>query len=147
MSRENVSLVRDLYELLPSLRDPDPDAVDRLFRDYVDARFELHLPPDYPEGGQVLQGREGMDAFAAVLQETWSEWRFVPERYLDTDNRVLVFAPTRRCRPRERRSDRAGDQPHLDHSQRPVDVHVRLPGPLGSPRSRGAAGVARSSRP
>ena len=92
MSRENVSLVRDLYELLPSLRDPDPDAVDRLFRDYVDARFELHLPPDYPEGEQVLRGREGMDAFAAVLQETWSEWRFVPKRYLDTDNRVLVFA-------------------------------------------------------
>jgi ketosteroid isomerase-like protein len=92
MSQENVSLVRDLYRLLPSLRDTDSDAVTRLFRDYADARFELHLPPDYPEGEQVLRGREGMNAFAAVLRETWSEWRFVPERFLDAHDCVLVFA-------------------------------------------------------
>jgi ketosteroid isomerase-like protein len=92
MSQENVSLIRDLYRLLPSLRDPDSDAVTRLFRDYADARFELHLPPDYPEGEQVLRGREGMKAFAAVLRETWSEWRFVPERFLDAHDCVLVFA-------------------------------------------------------
>jgi ketosteroid isomerase-like protein len=92
MSQENVSLVRDLYDLLPSLRNPDGEAVARLFRDYVDARFELHLPPDYPEGEQVLRGREGMNAFAAVLRETWSEWRFVPERFLDAHDCVLVFA-------------------------------------------------------
>jgi ketosteroid isomerase-like protein len=92
MSQENVSLIRDLYGLLPSLRDPDSDAVTRLFRDYADARFELHLPPDYPEGEQVLRGREGMNAFAAVLRETWSEWRFVPERFLDAHDCVLVFA-------------------------------------------------------
>jgi ketosteroid isomerase-like protein len=92
MSQENVSLIRDLYRLLPSLRDPDSDAVTRLFRDYADARFELHLPPDYPEGEQVLRGREGMNAFAAVLRETWSEWRFVPERFLDAHDCVLVFA-------------------------------------------------------
>jgi ketosteroid isomerase-like protein len=92
MSQENVSLIRDLYRLLPSLRDPDSDAVTRLFRDYADARFELHLPPDYPEGEQVLRGREGMNAFAAVLRETWSEWRFVPEQFLDAHDFVLVFA-------------------------------------------------------
>lgn len=92
MSEDNVSLVRDLYELLPGLRDPDSDAVSRLFRDYADARFELHLPPDYPEGEQVLRGREGMDAYAAGLRETWSEWGFVPERFLDAHDCVLVFA-------------------------------------------------------
>ena len=92
MSQDNLSLVRDLYELLPSLRDPASDAVSRLFRDYADARFELHLPPDYPEGEQVLRGREGIDAYAAGLQETWSEWRFVPERFLEAHDRVLVFA-------------------------------------------------------
>jgi ketosteroid isomerase-like protein len=92
MSQENVSLIRDLYRLLPSLRDTDSDAVTRLFRHYADARFELHLPPDYPEGEQVLRGREGMNAFAAVLRETWSEWRFVPERFLDAHDCVLVFA-------------------------------------------------------
>jgi ketosteroid isomerase-like protein len=92
MSEDNVSLVRELYELLPGLPDPDGEAVARLFRDYADARFELHLPPDYPEGEQILRGREGMDAFAAVLQETWSEWGFVPERFLDAHDCVLVFA-------------------------------------------------------
>ena len=92
MSQANISLARDLYELLPELREQGREAVDRLFRDYVDARFELHLPPDYPEGEQVLRGREGMDAFVDMLQETWSEWRFVPERFLEADDCVLVFA-------------------------------------------------------
>jgi ketosteroid isomerase-like protein len=92
MSQEDVSLVRDLYELIPRLRKPNPEAVDLFFRDYADARFELHLPPDYPEGEQVLRGREGMNAFVAVLRETWSEWRFVPERFFDAHDRVLVFA-------------------------------------------------------
>ena len=92
MSQANVALARDLYELLPDLRETGSEAVDRLFPDYVHARFELHLPPDYPEGEQVLRGREGMDAFVGVLQETWSEWRFVPERFLEADDRVLVFA-------------------------------------------------------
>jgi ketosteroid isomerase-like protein len=92
MPQEAVSLVRDLYELLPHLREPGPEAVDRLFRDYADAGFELRLPPDYPEGEQVLRGREGMDAFAAVLRETWNEWRFVPERFLEAHPFVLVFA-------------------------------------------------------
>jgi ketosteroid isomerase-like protein len=92
MSEENVSLVRDMYELLPDLRNPDSDTVARLFRDYADPWFELHLPPDYPEGEQVLRGWEGMESFAAGLRETWSEWGFVPERFLDADDRVLVFA-------------------------------------------------------
>jgi hypothetical protein len=38
---------------------------------------------------QVLRGREGMNAFAAGLHETWSEWRFVPERFLDAHDCVL----------------------------------------------------------
>jgi ketosteroid isomerase-like protein len=92
MSEDNVSLVRELYELLPSLPNPDGKAVARLFRDYADARFELQLPPDYPEGEQILRGREGMDAFAAVVRETWSEWGFVPERFLHAHDCVLVFA-------------------------------------------------------
>jgi hypothetical protein len=92
MSEENVSLVREMYDVLPDLPNFDSDAVARLFRDYADAWFELHLPPDYPEGEQVLRGWEGMESFAAGLRETWSEWGFIPERFLDADDRVLVFA-------------------------------------------------------
>jgi len=33
-----------------------------------------------------------MNAFAAVLRETCSEWRFVSERFLDAHDCVLVFA-------------------------------------------------------
>ena len=33
-----------------------------------------------------------MNSFAAVLRETWREWRFLPERFLDAHECVLVFA-------------------------------------------------------
>jgi hypothetical protein len=79
MSQENVSIVRRLYELMPNLLESGPEALDGDVGDYDD-RFEIHLPSDYPEGEQVLRGSEGMNAMAAMLQEAWSEWRFVPER-------------------------------------------------------------------
>jgi ketosteroid isomerase-like protein len=66
--------------------------VDRAIRDYADPGFEMHLPSDYPEGSQVLRGREGMAAFGAVLREAWREWRIVPKRFLDAGDQVVVFA-------------------------------------------------------
>jgi ketosteroid isomerase-like protein len=92
MSQENISLVRDLTEAVSSVLGPDPEVFDRAFRDYADERFELHLPADYPEGGQIFRGREGMRAYAALLRETWQEWGFVPEQFLDADDNVVVFA-------------------------------------------------------
>ena len=95
MSQENVELVRRLYAATPGLRDSvpddDPGFLDRIFRDFFDTDFVFRWPPEYPEGSRVLQGREGMMAFIAMLREVWSEWRFVPERFFDDDDRVLVF--------------------------------------------------------
>jgi len=95
MSQENVELVRRLYAATPGLRDAepveDPGFVDRLFRDFFDADFVFRLPPEYPEGSRVLKGREGMGTFIAMLREAWSEWRFVPERFFDAGDRVLVL--------------------------------------------------------
>ena len=95
MSQENVELVRRLYVATPGLRDSvpaeDPGFLDRIFRDFFDEDFMVRMPPEYPEGSRVLQGREGMMAFLAMLREAWSEWRFVPERFFDDDDRVLVF--------------------------------------------------------
>jgi ketosteroid isomerase-like protein len=90
MSR-NVDIVRELYDL-GSLLEAEPEVVNRLGREYADDEFELHLPADYPEGEQVSRGREGMTALTAALRELWSEWRFVPERFLDAGDHVLVFA-------------------------------------------------------
>jgi ketosteroid isomerase-like protein len=91
MSEENVEVVRNLYALGDFLN-LNPDAIDPAFRDYGDEQFEVHLPPDYPEGELVFRGREGLDQLSAMLKETWGEWRVEPERFLDAGNRVVVFA-------------------------------------------------------
>jgi ketosteroid isomerase-like protein len=102
MSHESVEVVRDLTKAVSNVLGPDPDALDRVLGDHADERFELHLPADYPEGEQVFRGREGMRAYVALLRETWREWRFVPERFLDTDDQVLVFTsgPSATAAPR-----------------------------------------------
>jgi ketosteroid isomerase-like protein len=33
-----------------------------------------------------------MNALVAMLREVWSEWRLVPERFIDVDDAVVVFA-------------------------------------------------------
>jgi hypothetical protein len=75
MSQENLDLVRTLYTLGDFLN-PNPAEIDQAFRDYLDEQFELRLPPDYPEGEPVFQGREGLAQATAMLQEAWREWRF-----------------------------------------------------------------------
>jgi ketosteroid isomerase-like protein len=90
MSGENVELVKSAYGLIRPGLQTTPEEVDRLFRDHLDAQFEVHLPPDYPEGEVVFRGREGMTQFMAMLRDTWSDWRFEPEQFLDAGNRVVV---------------------------------------------------------
>jgi ketosteroid isomerase-like protein len=92
MSRENVDVVQRLYELISSRSGSGPESVDSVLGEYADDGFELRLPADYPEGEQVHRGHEGMNAIVAALRETWSEWWFVPERFLVADDRVVVFA-------------------------------------------------------
>jgi ketosteroid isomerase-like protein len=95
MSQENVELVRRMCAAMPGLGDADladeAALLDRMFRDFLDADLVFRLPAEYPEGDRVLRGREGMTAFIAMLREAWSEWRFVPERFFDVGDRVLVL--------------------------------------------------------
>ncbi len=91
MSREGVEVVRRVYsegQLLTST----PEQIDRVFQDYLDEGFEFRLPSDYPEGQLVFRGREGADQLNAMLRETWSEWRFEPDRFIDAGDQVVVFA-------------------------------------------------------
>jgi ketosteroid isomerase-like protein len=92
----NVELVRRLYESggpfsLPLGPDAERVLFDRLFAEYYDEQVEVRMPPDYPEGEQVLYGRQGMSRLLAMLRDSWTEWRFEAERFIDAVDRVIVF--------------------------------------------------------
>jgi len=96
MSHENVELVRRAYEgggpvVLPLSLDDERAVVDRLFRDCYDEQLEIRMPADYPEGEEILRGREGMAQLFAMLRETWTEFRFEPQRFIDAGQRVVVL--------------------------------------------------------
>jgi ketosteroid isomerase-like protein len=91
MSEENVELVRRVY-IEGDLLQTTSEQIDSLFRKHLDEDFEFRLPGDYPEGEPVFRGREGVDQLVAMLGETWSEWQFEPERFLDAGDQVVVFA-------------------------------------------------------
>jgi hypothetical protein len=59
MSQANLELVRRWYAAIPDVRDADlrDDRawLDRAFREYLDERYELRLPPGYPEGEPVFR--------------------------------------------------------------------------------------------
>ena len=91
MSAEHIELVKRLYREGDLLR-ATPEQFDRLFRESLDENFEFRLPADYPEGQPVFRGRTGVDELRAMLGDTWEEWHFEPERFLDAGDQVVVFA-------------------------------------------------------
>ena len=91
MSEENVELARRLYAE-GDLLHATTEQIDRVFREDLDVGFGFRLPGDYPEGEPVFRGRDGVDQLAAMLSETWRDWHFEPERFLDAGDRVVVFA-------------------------------------------------------
>jgi ketosteroid isomerase-like protein len=91
MSQENVEIVRELYEM-GDFFNAGPEQFDRAFRDYLDEQLELRLPPDYPEGRLVFRGRQGAAELIAMLHDTWGEWSFETERFIDAGDHVVVFA-------------------------------------------------------
>ena len=60
MSQENVELVRRFYKLLPDLRDMNPDDDEgflaRIFRDYLDERWELVCLPGIRKASRCSRG-------------------------------------------------------------------------------------------
>lgn len=101
MSQEKVELVKVLM-----------DAVDR--RD-IDA-FAGVTTPDlewFPVfaarvGGDVYCGRDGIEAFLGEVDETWEEFRPLPEEYRDLGDRVVGLG---RLRTRGRASGAPSDSP------------------------------------
>jgi ketosteroid isomerase-like protein len=86
MSRDNVDVVRRLYELF-GRRD-----VGAAFPDYADPGIELRVPQLYPDAPEAFLGRKGVEDWIAMVDEVWSEWRFEPKRYLEAGSIVVVLA-------------------------------------------------------
>jgi ketosteroid isomerase-like protein len=83
-----VQLVQRSYRMLDDLRE-DPDGpANRLLRELVHERFELHLPPIYPDS-QVFHGPDGLKRWTVRIKEVWGEWRFELERFIDLGERVV----------------------------------------------------------
>jgi ketosteroid isomerase-like protein len=96
MSRENTELVRRLYAeqgpfALPLSPEEEGVLLTRLFGEFYDEQLEVRMPADYPEGEQVHVGRRGMGDLIASLRDSWTEFRFEPERFIDAGDRVMVF--------------------------------------------------------
>jgi ketosteroid isomerase-like protein len=88
---DKVDLVRRSYRMLEDLRNAPDGPADRLLRELVHERFELHLPATYPEGAQVFRGPDGLKRWTLKFKEIWGEWRFDVQRYLDAGDRVVAL--------------------------------------------------------
>ena len=86
----NVELVRRSYRMLEELREAPDGPADELLRELVHERFELHLPPVYPDT-QVFRGTDGLKRWVVRTREVWGEWRFDVERFIDAGERVVVL--------------------------------------------------------
>jgi ketosteroid isomerase-like protein len=76
--------------MLDDLRKSPDGPADRELRELVHDRFELHLPPVYPDT-QVFRGPDGLKRWVVRTKEVWGEWRFDIERYIDTGDRVVAL--------------------------------------------------------
>ena len=84
MSEKNVEVARELYGVF------ERREIDVAFERLVDDAFELRLPAIYPVA-ETYRGREGVQDWLELLDDTWSEWRFEPEEFVPCGEKVLVF--------------------------------------------------------
>ena len=87
---DGVQLVRRSYRMLDDLRKVPDGPADRLLRELVHERFELHLPPVYPDT-QIFRGADGLKRWVVRTREVWGEWRFDVEKFIDLRERVVVL--------------------------------------------------------
>jgi ketosteroid isomerase-like protein len=83
-------LVSRSYRMLEDLREAPDGPADHELRELVHDRFELHLPPIYPDT-QVFRGADGLKRWVVRTREVWGEWRFEVERFIDMGERVVVL--------------------------------------------------------
>lgn len=82
MTRENLDLVRSLYEAFAER------GTSAIPADLIEPEFELALFPPFPSG--PFRGRQGILDFAREFDATFEEYRLQPEEFIDVDDRVAV---------------------------------------------------------
>jgi ketosteroid isomerase-like protein len=90
-TQEKLALVERAYHWLQEMRDGTPGAFEDAFRDDFHEKVEVCIPGAYPEGAQTFRGLEGLRRWVDTTREVWEEWRFIPERFLDAGDRVVVL--------------------------------------------------------
>jgi ketosteroid isomerase-like protein len=101
MSQQNVQVVKLLMAAVDR-RDIDT------FAGVVTADFEWFPLFAAHVEGDVYRGRAGIETFLAEVDETWEEFRPMPEEYRDLGDRVLALG---RLRTRGRASGAPNDSP------------------------------------
>jgi ketosteroid isomerase-like protein len=86
-----IELVRAAYRFIEDVQEGRRRDFDDAYPEFFDEKFELLLPPSYPEGAQVFRGPAGLKRWIGVTREIWDEWRLMPERFLVAGDRVLVL--------------------------------------------------------
>jgi ketosteroid isomerase-like protein len=93
MTSANVEIVREVMSLVEDARNGDlshlEEQIARL-RDLVtdDAEIDMSRRVFNP---QVYRGLDGMRRLLGEVREVWEEWHVIPERFLDTGDRVVVI--------------------------------------------------------
>ena len=82
MSQDNVAVVKVLMDAV-NRRDIDT------FAEVTTSDFEWFPVFAARVEGDVYRGREGIETFLGEVDETWEEFRPVPEEYRDLGDRVL----------------------------------------------------------
>jgi hypothetical protein len=82
MTRENVDLVRGLYEEFAQR------GTAAIPTDLIEPDFELALFPPFPSG--PFQGQQGVADFAREFDAMFEEYRLEPEEFIEIEDRVAV---------------------------------------------------------
>jgi uncharacterized protein len=86
MSRENVEIVRAMYEVANA-----GGKLDANF-DLLAPDVELHVSGAFPDLDRVYRGHEGMRKLNEALNEPWETLSLEPHDFIDAGSRVLVLS-------------------------------------------------------
>ena len=90
MSQENVEIVRQAIEAWNSFFKDGTDPIAAL-REFCDPDITVDLSRRLIDA-ETYVGYQGAQRFLEQLREPWEDFQIEPERFMDTDNKVVVFS-------------------------------------------------------